>query len=478
MARKRQVRAASGRTILLVDDNPEYLETTRRVIQREGHDVSTAASASDALAFLGEHDVDLVLVDYLMPGMTGEEFVHEMREFRPDTQVVLQTGYASEHPPRELLQRMDIQGYHDKSEGTDKLLLWIDIGLKAAYSHQLLVKSRSGLRYILDATPALHRIQPLEDLLQGVLLQTCGLLGVTSGFVASVGQAQSDDAFVAMPRREGELSLRAATGRYRGTTRAEDVVDGAVLEQIRATLASTNVTAPACKGTLAPLLVGATVLGVVYFDRSLTQDWEAELVQLFANQAAVAIQNLSLYELAALDSLTGAMTRRFFDMALSRSLRAATRSGAPTGLVLIDVDRMKTLNDVYGHVFGDRALAAVGACLRRAVRATDIVGRIGGDELAVLLPETPREGVEVVVTRLRRALGALTLAAGEAHVRVSASVGAAVLGVGEAVETGKVDSAIESASRRLMAAADHAMYGHKHQRTPDAPEIAVVPWAA
>jgi len=63
-----------------------------------------------------------------MPGMTGEQVVTALRQFNPHVQIILQTGYASECPPREMLHRLDIQGYFDKSEGPDKLLLWVDVG--------------------------------------------------------------------------------------------------------------------------------------------------------------------------------------------------------------------------------------------------------------------------------------------------------------------------------------------------------------
>src|SRR6185436_20526114 len=158
MARKSKAEHLSNSTILLVDDNPEYLEATRLLLEREGHQVIPAANGLEALTLLRKQSVDLLLLDYFMPGMTGEEVVTQLRQFNPYVQVVLQTGYASERPPRELLRRLDIQGYYDKREGPDKLLLWTEVGLKIAYSVQLLHKSRQGLRYILAVTPDLHKL--------------------------------------------------------------------------------------------------------------------------------------------------------------------------------------------------------------------------------------------------------------------------------------------------------------------------------
>ena len=154
------------------------------VLEHEGHTVVTADNGKLALSIIKERYIDLLLLDFFMPGMTGEEVIQELRTFNTQLQVILQTGYASECPPRELLKRLDIQGYFDKSEGPEKLLLWTDVGLKAAYSTQLLVKSRKGLSYILAAAPELYKIQPIEDLLQGILFQLSGLLGTANSFLS------------------------------------------------------------------------------------------------------------------------------------------------------------------------------------------------------------------------------------------------------------------------------------------------------
>src|SRR6185436_4775491 len=175
------------------------------LLEREGHQVIPAANGLEALTLLRKQSVDLMLLDYFMPGMTGEEVVLQLRQFNKLVQVILQTGYASERPPRELLRRLDIQGYYDKSEGPDKLLLWTEVGLKIAYSVQLLHKNRQGLSYILAVTPDMHKIQPLDDLLSGILWQLAGLLGAVNSFLAVLPKEESPppapaspDSFLAM----------------------------------------------------------------------------------------------------------------------------------------------------------------------------------------------------------------------------------------------------------------------------------------
>lgn len=131
MARKRHEAVASGSTVLVVDDQQEVLTSVRLLLEREGHRVLLAESGAQALATFAAETVDLVLVDYCMPRMTGEQVVAEIRKIDRDVQIVLQTGYSGEKPPRDMLRQLAIQGYHDKTEGPDRLLLWVDVALKA-----------------------------------------------------------------------------------------------------------------------------------------------------------------------------------------------------------------------------------------------------------------------------------------------------------------------------------------------------------
>jgi len=153
MARKRITAEPSGFAILVVDDQEETIVSSKLLLDREGHRVVTALDGFDALALFREDHFDLVIVDYFMPRMSGEEVVRAIRNSDSNVQIILQTGYSGEKPPREMLKLLDIQGYHDKSEGPDRLLLWVDVALKAAghlraifRSENELLESRAQLR--------------------------------------------------------------------------------------------------------------------------------------------------------------------------------------------------------------------------------------------------------------------------------------------------------------------------------------------
>ena len=139
------------------------------------------------------------------------------------------------------------------------------------------------------------------------------------------------------------------------------------------------------------------------------------------------LESRRLLEVAALvDPLTGVGNRRAFDQALDREWRRAHRLQEPLGLLMIDIDYFKRMNDTYGHQRGDECLAHVAVALQRSLpRATDLVARYGGEEFACILPATDRAGVLEVAERLRAAVAALQIEHSQsAHRFLSVSVGA------------------------------------------------------
>ncbi|MCL4368464.1 MAG: diguanylate cyclase [Actinobacteria bacterium] len=468
MTRLRKAQPSTGRSVLLVDDDAVYLSSVGRLLKHEGHEVLCASSGAEALEILRRRPVDLVLLDYFMPGMTGGELVAEIRTFDPLVQVILQTGYASERPARHMLHELDIQGYHDKSEGPEKLLLWTDVGLRAAYSTQLLDKSRRALRHILDITPELHRIQPLDDLLQGLLWQVAGILGACNSFLAvrnlDAGKTDADkllDGFVAL-NEDDELLVKAGTGEFRWASSVRECLSGAKLALVQDALRAGTLTV-AGGSSAVPLQVGEETKGVIYLDRPALSAEDAMLLEVFANQAAVAIHNVCLYEMATLDPLTGVYTRRFFQQFLLREARISLRSRQPLSLLLVDVDALKHVNDTYGHAAGDEVLRSVGKALRQATRSTDVVGRSGGDEFGLVLPDTHEEGSGEVARRLLDALAGQTTQLYGIELQPTVSLGSAVLQLPEGMEAdGSVSGeTLEQVVAALMHTADEALYEAK-----------------
>jgi diguanylate cyclase (GGDEF)-like protein/PAS domain S-box-containing protein len=154
--------------------------------------------------------------------------------------------------------------------------------------------------------------------------------------------------------------------------------------------------------------------------------------------------------LAEHDALTGARNRRRFELDISEQVGRAKRYGERASLILIDADRFKQINDTYGHRTGDRALQDIAAALKRRMRDTDTVARIGGDEFAVLLPYADAAQAGAVAADLRQVIGECTIdVADRPRLRLSVSIGVVQI---------NQDTVSDEA---ILAQADAAMYADK-----------------
>lgn len=131
--------------ILLVDDDESYLTITKGFLVRKGICVESECNPEKALEILKETHFDIVLVDFFMPQMTGAEFIGRLRSFNKEIVIVLQTGYADEKPPIQMLSELNIQGYHDKSNGVEDLLLLTLSAIRTAHLVQLVKKQEKQI---------------------------------------------------------------------------------------------------------------------------------------------------------------------------------------------------------------------------------------------------------------------------------------------------------------------------------------------
>jgi diguanylate cyclase (GGDEF)-like protein len=206
-----------------------------------------------------------------------------------------------------------------------------------------------------------------------------------------------------------------------------------------------------------PLRRGNRAIGVLALygrgaGRAFADD-DMHLLQSLARQAETAIENTFLYEeatrLSITDGLTGLWNRRLFDLRINEELQRAIRFQEPFGLLLVDLDHFKAVNDRYGHQAGDAVLVEVARRLTDATREVDVVTRFGGEEFALILPKTPVQGTMRLAAKVREVVAAEPFAAGAASIPVTVSVGAAAY----------PDHGLSGPD--LLAAADAALYQAK-----------------
>jgi diguanylate cyclase (GGDEF)-like protein len=211
-----------------------------------------------------------------------------------------------------------------------------------------------------------------------------------------------------------------------------------------------------CPGTSScvPLVVGGEVIGSVLLSRPEPYgQGDEQRVRESVGQAAPVLANLRNLAIAqiraATDGLTGLPNKRAVTDALIRMFAQATTASSPLGLLLLDLDHFKQVNDQRGHAVGDQILANVGAVLRSTLRTQDFAGRSGGEEFAILLPETPIPAALGIAERVRTAIAEISLPGTD--VRITASIG--VAGFPEHATT----------PDRLERLADAALYTAKRQ---------------
>jgi diguanylate cyclase (GGDEF)-like protein len=203
-----------------------------------------------------------------------------------------------------------------------------------------------------------------------------------------------------------------------------------------------------------PLTVGGEVIGSVLLSRPEPySEAEEQRIRESVGQAAPVLanlRNLAVAEIrAATDGLTGLPNKRAVTDALKRTFAQAATTQAPLALLLLDLDHFKQVNDQRGHQVGDQVLANVGATLRNVLRVRDFAGRNGGEEFAVLLPDTSITEALEIAERVRAAVAEISLPGSD--VSVTASIGVAVF----------PDHA--STPDRLERLADAALYLAKRQ---------------
>jgi diguanylate cyclase (GGDEF)-like protein len=317
-----------------------------------------------------------------------------------------------------------------------------------ALSYRVTATRAAELSNALDFATEYASSLDAGEILQRVLAAIVAMPGVDAGLVVLEGADDTRTEALGLSDEEAERvalqmppngNLRSMEVSYR--YRLDEVGEGSSLPRA---------------GLIVPLRAGGETIGTLCaVTRSAHRRFEqqtAEALEALGRRAGPAFGNASRYDeirrLADLDSLTGLHNRRSFHELLAREVSRARRYERGLALIMLDLDDFKRINDRIGHLAGDGVLAEVAERVRAVVRSTDLPARIGGDEFAVILPESSHEEAELLAGRIMRAV------AGEEIVHA----GTLLISAGVA-ELGADDTATS-----LFERADNKLYEVKGQR--------------
>jgi two-component system, cell cycle response regulator len=461
----------AGERILIVDDEESIRSLLVRVCERAGYRADATGRTSGGIECLGTTFYSVVILDLALPDGNGIEVLREAKRLHEETEVIILTGHGDLQSAVEALRL----GAYDYLQKPVLDLQFIHNAITRALERQRLRGHNAQLLHQLQAANAeielrrrqqLQNIQYIGQALAGALrseevaqLLIRALLGLTG----------CDGAGVYLVQKDGNREPWALVGGRGNLTRqAREALVGAMRHylQVFPSSASEGAMDPSSVAQTVPseiaiqdlpglsseeidgdewrccefglLAVRDDLKGVVVLASHQREPFGEEALGTFGIltlQGSVAMDNAYLFvrtrELAVRDGLTGLYNRRHFYEMLDAEISRSERHGLELSVIMLDIDKgqgfgLKAINDTYGHQAGDEMLRLVARFLQGRIRRADVVARYGGDEFIIMAPQTGREDVLALATRIGEQLAQTLFLMAERGVRLTASIGVAV----------------------------------------------------
>lgn len=459
------------RRVFVVDDSNTVRKLLGDRLRAEGYEVEAFPDAEHAAERALENPPDVVVTDLVMPGLSGVQLCRLLRADPATTHVpVLLLTASGNKRSRFWARSAGAAAYLAKDRLDDLIALLPELAAPppsvavptggTAPAQAATVSRRK--RSLVERISAVFDEALFESVLAGEVrsLASSGALPqlfeglcrvlsdvVSYRWIALLPAPPYAPLYLHTHPSEAlgcEETARSALGATAGRD-AQLLTDDRAVPGEGSPSRAADVLGASGKALLARIAIAPTA-------RGLSPD-EERLFAMLAAELAAPLEMTVLHEdarrLATTDPLTGLLNRRAFLDALERERSRADRHHFPVSLLLLDVDHFKSVNDRHGHAAGDAVLRGVAEVLRRVARRSDCVGRWGGEEFVLALPQTGGPGAEVAAERIRRGIARTPHALpGGAELKVTVSVGVA-----------SADSPWTPES--LIAAADRAMYRAK-----------------
>jgi putative nucleotidyltransferase with HDIG domain len=286
--RKKLSSPTSNFKILVVDDEPGIIDSLSVVLKRNGYNFTGLTDPLEAIERVRNEHFDLMILDFLMYPIHGDKVVEEIRKFNTDLYILLLTGHKDLAPPLDTIRALDIQGYCEKSDSFDQLLLLVESGIKSITQMITIRKFRDGLNSILQAVPKIYQLQPIDMILQDILEQIMPLV-------------DSDNAFILVDNTNdetiGNKTIYRGIGKYNiDIENFMEMMSPRLLEQIGTARIQKQVL-EMNRSVILPLINEfRQAIGVLYVEGKNLKEG-LKLLEIYSNQAASSINNAFLHSL-------------------------------------------------------------------------------------------------------------------------------------------------------------------------------------
>lgn len=274
--------------IIVLDDEIGIIDSLSVVLTRNGYDVTGATSPMDAIGIIQNGKYDLLILDFLMSPINGDKVVEKIREFNSGLYILLLTGHKDMAPPLETIRALDIQGYCEKSDKFDQLILLVESAVKSIMQMRTIKKFQDGLNKILESVPKIYQLQPIGSILAGILIEVMYFVDSKNAFILVDSTEEADKI---------HKSIFRGIGRYdTGIEEFIAMLDPEFMERVGYARTEKQ-TVKLDNGIILPLVNEyEKTIGVIYIE-SENYDNESKLLSIYANQAASALNNAFLHSL-------------------------------------------------------------------------------------------------------------------------------------------------------------------------------------
>jgi len=205
-----------------------------------------------------------------------------------------------------------------------------------------------------------------------------------------------------------------------------------------------------------PLKSKNSINGLIFLSQKIIEnsytEQDFQFLEKMAKFASIAVENSRLYRMATLDRMTGLFIHHYFQERLIEEIKRSERTGTPLTLMMADLDHFKNINDTFGHPQGDIILKGTASIIHQNIRGFDIASRYGGEEFAIILPETDISAADAIAERLRKKIEDSSYTINQKNVNVTISIGLA-----------QFDHSIDKNGMDLIKRADTFLYSAKTQ---------------